>query len=64
MLYDGTEESAVRIRLNAALGLVAGDNVIRKISFLNICRLTDDTIRLEHDGMQTKISLSWKTVDE
>lgn len=64
ILYDGAEESAVRIRLNAPLGGSVGDNVIKKISFLNICRLTDDNIRLEHDGMQTQITVAWKTVNE
>jgi hypothetical protein len=62
-VYDGGVPSGVRLFLNAALGLGAGDADIRKISFLNICRLADDAIQVSHSHLDAYVSFAVQTAD-
>lgn len=62
-VYDDGVPVAVRLGLDAAFGGSAGDNDIRLISFLNVCRVTDDAIEIEHLSHSKIISFGWQTTD-
>jgi len=63
--YDGDGNPlSVNVILSSALGAVAGDNIIKLVSFMNICRLDNDEIVLNHGDLQSVLSFDITTVNE
>lgn len=52
-----------KVTLSQSIGNVAGDNVINMISFMNMCRLNGDEIKLTHDYVDTTIEFTIKGVN-
>lgn len=50
-------------RLTFTPALPAGDWSNQKFSFLLKCRIADDTVSIEHDAMQSFVTLNLRTVD-
>lgn len=50
-------------RLTFTPALPAGDWSNQKFSFLLKCRISDDTVSIEHDAMQSFVTLNLRTVD-
>lgn len=55
-IYDDGQPVALRLYLNAPIGNTAGDNLIERISFLNINRMSSDSIQLEHRSFDTYVT--------
>ena len=51
------------LSLDSPLGTSIGDNVIKRISYLNTTRLEEDRVVLTHDNITTEIELKIRTVD-
>jgi hypothetical protein len=64
IVYEGSNEVGVRVSLNSTLGNSIGDNIFETISYLNTCRLNDDTLILEHRAFDVYIKFEMVTVDE
>lgn len=60
---DGQPVS-VDIKLDSALGAVAGDNIISMVSYVNICRLDSDEISLAHGPVDTVLTLAIRAINE
>lgn len=56
---DGT----ATLELDSAFGATADDVAIIKISFLNLVRLSTDTVTLLHERIRTQIELATRTID-
>ena len=61
---DDSNSSYLRLVLSDELGSTAGDNEISVISFMNVARITEDAIRLEHYPFETLIEIDITTVNE
>jgi hypothetical protein len=56
--YDSNgDPDYITIKLADTIGNVAGDNVINRISYMNLFRLDDDNILLTHSELETQIDL-------
>lgn len=54
----------VTVTLASSIGNTAGDNVISSISYMNLYRLDDDSVKLTHDDIETLIELPLRAVDK
>lgn len=52
------------IKLATAIGGSAGDNDIKAISYMNLCRLDTDEVKLTHSELDTVIDFTIKAVDK
>lgn len=57
------EDGTTTLELDAAFGATAEDVDIQKISFLNLVRLSTDTVSLTHERIRTRIELTTRTID-
>lgn len=63
--YDGNgDPDYMTVTLATSTGNVAGDNVILSISYMNLCRLGDDEVKLSHYELDTEIAFTIKAVDK
>lgn len=60
---DGIPVS-VEIKMDTALGVSAGDNIISEVSHVNVCRLDSDTMTLTHEMLDSIMSISVRTINE
>lgn len=51
------------VKLASSIGNVAGDNVISSISYMNLCRLDSDEVRLTHYALDTEITFDFKAIE-
>lgn len=52
------------VTLASSTGNTTGDNSIQSISYMNLCRLDTDEVKLTHDSVDTQITFSIKAVNE
>ena len=52
------------VKLRDAIGGSTGDNTILAISYMNLCRLNTDEIKLTHYEVDTFIEFTIKAVDK
>ncbi len=63
--YDGAgDPDYLTVTLDVAIGASSGDNVIKAISYMNLCRLDDDEVKLTHTELDTTIDLTIKAVNK
>lgn len=55
---------SVDIKLDTALGGSAGDNDIRRISYMHLCRMNKDEVSLEHGSVDTVLTIEIRAVNE
>jgi hypothetical protein len=62
--YDANgDPDWITVTLASSTGNTAGDNVISSISYMNLCRLDADEIKLTHYALDTEIVIPFKAVD-
>jgi len=54
----------ITVKLDQAIGGSAGDNTIAAISYMNLCRLDTDDVKLTHTEIDTLIDFTIKAVDK
>jgi hypothetical protein len=63
--YDGNgDPDYITVLLSTSIGNTAGDNVISSISYMNLCRLDTDDVKLTHYEVDTQIEFTIKAVDK
>lgn len=63
--YDSSGQPvSLNIKLNAALGGSAGDNVISSVSYMHLARLNSDEVVIEHGPVDSYLTLSVRAVNE
>lgn len=63
--YDANgDPDYLSVTLAVSIGNTAGDNDIRRISYMNLYRLNDDSITLTHFDLETQIDLPIMAVDK
>lgn len=63
--YDGAGNPlTVDIILSASIGAGAGANSNMVVSYMNVCRLAEDTITLQHEAVDTILSFKTRLIDQ
>jgi hypothetical protein len=63
--YDTSGQPvSITVKLSASIGAGAGSNSNMVVSFVNTCRLDDDKVVIEHDYVDSVITLKIRAVEE